>query len=76
MLVNLGGLELTEGELEDAAVHLHAALQKKTGSTPGDYQSCRGRIETKGLQARARITHAGDANAAGRRRGPSVIGGP
>ena len=29
MLINLGGLELTEGKLEDAAVHLHAALQKK-----------------------------------------------
>jgi tetratricopeptide (TPR) repeat protein len=29
MLINLGGLELTEGKLEDAAVHFHAALQKK-----------------------------------------------
>ena len=29
MLINLGGLELSEGKLEDAAVHLHAALQKK-----------------------------------------------
>ena len=29
MLINLGGLELTEGKLVDAAVHLHAALQKK-----------------------------------------------
>ena len=29
MLINLGGLELTEGKLEDAAIHLHAALQKK-----------------------------------------------
>jgi tetratricopeptide (TPR) repeat protein len=29
MLINLGGLELTEGKLEDATVHLHAALQKK-----------------------------------------------
>jgi len=29
MLINLGGLELNEGKLEDAAVHLHAALQKK-----------------------------------------------
>ena len=29
MLINLSGLELTEGKLEDAAVHLHAALQKK-----------------------------------------------
>jgi tetratricopeptide (TPR) repeat protein len=29
MLINLGGLELTEGKLEDAAVHLHAALKKK-----------------------------------------------
>src|SRR5204862_3645417 len=29
MLINLGGLELTEGKLEDAAVHLHAALQNK-----------------------------------------------
>lgn len=29
MLINLGGLELNEGRLEDAAVHLHAALQKK-----------------------------------------------
>src|SRR4029077_3923665 len=29
MLINLAGLELTEGKLEDAAVHLHAALQKK-----------------------------------------------
>jgi tetratricopeptide (TPR) repeat protein len=29
MLINLGGLELTEGKLEDAAAHLHAALQKK-----------------------------------------------
>ena len=29
MLINLGGLELTEGKLGDAAVHLHAALQKK-----------------------------------------------
>jgi len=29
MLINLGGLELTEGKLEDAAVHLHTALQKK-----------------------------------------------
>jgi len=29
MLINLGGLELSEGKFEDAAVHLHAALQKK-----------------------------------------------
>ena len=29
MLINLGALELSEGKLEDAAVHLHAALQKK-----------------------------------------------
>lgn len=29
MLINLGGLELSEGKLEEAAVHLHAALQKK-----------------------------------------------
>ena len=29
MLINLGGLELNEGKLTDAAVHLHAALQKK-----------------------------------------------
>jgi tetratricopeptide (TPR) repeat protein len=29
MLINLGGLELTEGKLEDAALHLHAALKKK-----------------------------------------------
>jgi protein O-mannosyl-transferase len=29
MLINLGGLELSEGKLEDAAVHFHAALQKK-----------------------------------------------
>src|SRR5438270_214724 len=29
MLINLAGLELTEGKLQDAAVHLHAALQKK-----------------------------------------------
>src|SRR5438093_1125201 len=29
MLINLGGLELTEGKLKNAAVHLHAALQKK-----------------------------------------------
>jgi tetratricopeptide (TPR) repeat protein len=29
MLINLGGLELSEGKLEDAAAHLHAALQKK-----------------------------------------------
>ena len=29
MLINLGSLELSEGKLEDAAVHLHAALQKK-----------------------------------------------
>jgi protein O-mannosyl-transferase len=29
MLINLGGLELTEGKLADATVHLHAALQKK-----------------------------------------------
>jgi predicted Zn-dependent protease len=29
MLINLGGLELTDGKLEDAAVHLHAALKKK-----------------------------------------------
>jgi protein O-mannosyl-transferase len=29
MLINLGGLELTEGKLDDAAVHLHAALKKK-----------------------------------------------
>jgi predicted Zn-dependent protease len=28
MLINLGDLELSEGKLEDAAVHLHAALQK------------------------------------------------
>src|SRR6202171_6243694 len=31
MLINLGDLELSEGKLEDAAVHLHAALQKKPG---------------------------------------------
>jgi tetratricopeptide (TPR) repeat protein len=29
MLINLGGLELNEGKLTDATVHLHAALQKK-----------------------------------------------
>lgn len=29
MLINLGGLELSEGKFEEAAVHLHAALQKK-----------------------------------------------
>ena len=29
MLINLGGLELEEGKLEDAALHFHAALQKK-----------------------------------------------
>jgi len=29
MLINLGALESTEGKLGDAAVHLHAALQKK-----------------------------------------------
>lgn len=29
MLVNLGDLELSSGELEDAAIHFHAALQKK-----------------------------------------------
>jgi tetratricopeptide (TPR) repeat protein len=28
MLINLGGLELNDGRLQDAAVHLHAALQK------------------------------------------------
>jgi tetratricopeptide (TPR) repeat protein len=29
MLINLGGLELSEGQLPEAAIHLHAALQKK-----------------------------------------------
>jgi protein O-mannosyl-transferase len=29
MLINLGGLELTEGKLDNAALHLHAALKKK-----------------------------------------------
>src|SRR5262249_2108004 len=29
MLINLGALELNEGRLRDAAVHLHSALQKK-----------------------------------------------
>lgn len=29
MLINLGSLELKEGKLDDAALHLHAALQKK-----------------------------------------------
>jgi len=29
MLINLGDLELSEEKLEDAAVHFHAALQKK-----------------------------------------------
>ena len=29
MLINLADLELSEGKLEDAAVHLHAALQKR-----------------------------------------------
>lgn len=29
MLINLGAMELSEGKLEDAAVHLHSALQKK-----------------------------------------------
>jgi tetratricopeptide (TPR) repeat protein len=29
MLINLAGLEITEGKLDDAAVHLHTALQKK-----------------------------------------------
>lgn len=29
MLINLGSLELTEGKLQDAETHLHAALQKK-----------------------------------------------
>jgi tetratricopeptide (TPR) repeat protein len=31
MLINLGALELSEGKLEDATVHLHAALEKKPG---------------------------------------------
>jgi len=31
MLINLGGLELNEGRLQDAAIHLHTALQKKPG---------------------------------------------
>src|SRR5438132_12284679 len=34
MLINLGGLELTGGKLEDAAVHLHAALPKKPDQPP------------------------------------------
>jgi tetratricopeptide (TPR) repeat protein len=29
MLINLGALELSEGKLEDATVHLHTALEKK-----------------------------------------------
>jgi tetratricopeptide (TPR) repeat protein len=29
MLINLGGLESSEGKLEDAAIHFHAALKKK-----------------------------------------------
>ena len=29
MLINLGSLDLNEGKLEDATVHLHAALEKK-----------------------------------------------
>jgi protein O-mannosyl-transferase len=29
MLINLGGLELSEGKFPEAAAHLHAALQKK-----------------------------------------------
>jgi tetratricopeptide (TPR) repeat protein len=29
MLINLGSLEMSDGKLEDAAVHFHAALQKK-----------------------------------------------
>ena len=29
MLINLGELELSEGKLQDAAVHLHAALEKQ-----------------------------------------------
>jgi len=29
MLINLGGLELSEGKLQDAAIHFHAALQKE-----------------------------------------------
>ena len=29
MLINLGGLESSEGKLEDAAIHFHAALEKK-----------------------------------------------
>jgi protein O-mannosyl-transferase len=29
MLINLAGLEITEGKLDDASVHLHTALQKK-----------------------------------------------
>lgn len=29
MLINLAGLEITEGKLDDASVHLHAALKKK-----------------------------------------------
>ena len=29
MLINLAGLEITEGKLEDAAAHLHTALKKK-----------------------------------------------
>jgi tetratricopeptide (TPR) repeat protein len=29
MLINLGSLELNEGKLEDAAIHLHSALEKK-----------------------------------------------
>jgi tetratricopeptide (TPR) repeat protein len=29
MLINLGALELNEGRLDDASVHLHAALEKK-----------------------------------------------
>jgi len=29
MLINLAGLEISEGKLDDASVHLHTALQKK-----------------------------------------------
>jgi tetratricopeptide (TPR) repeat protein len=29
MLINLGGLDLSEGKLEDATLHFHVALQKK-----------------------------------------------
>ena len=43
MLINLAGLELSQGQLDSARMHLQMALRKEPGQTDCPDQSCHGR---------------------------------